>query len=349
VSSYPPMPCGIGVYAKDLAEALAKRGHEVTVIATEYAEAPRLEDGNPRVLRVWRRGNEDFHRKILEALESEGPFDVIEFQYEYGLWPVIPLDSRGLWLLRNAKAQGPVVSTLHTVRYSEDPWWKLAHKELLKISDAVIVHHFIMENALYRMLGFLKKTYVVPHGSAPLPGERKDLGYERPVYLLYGLLRRDKGLEVAVKAFERLNKGTLLLAGKPLSEDDKELIDEAKSAGAVYLPGFLSEELLGTLIRSADYVLFPYEDLPNDFGISGALHTAIATGGYPICSRVQRLVECWERARELTFWPGDHIALADLMARPRMEDAWGRLKSYASLTSWRNIATLRERIYSLLK
>ena len=348
MSSYPPMPCGIGIYARDLSQALARRGHEVVVIATEYPGAPREEKGNPRVLRTWKRGSEEFHREILETLESEGPFDVIEFQFEYGLWPVIPLDSRGLWLLRNAKALASVVTTLHTVRYSEDAWWRRAHEELLKLSDAVIVHHFMMENALYRMLRRLEKTYVVPHGSAPLPGEKKDLGYERPVYLLYGLLRKDKGLDVAVKAFERVGKGTLLLVGKPLSEEDEEVVERAKEAGAVHIPGFADDELLGTLIRSADFVLLPYEDLPNDFGISGAFHTTIATGGYPLCSRVQRLVECWERTKELTFRPGDAVGLARLMSSHKLPDAWGRLRAYAELTSWDNVAIIRERIYSLL-
>jgi len=342
------MPCGIGIYSRDLARALAKRGHEVVVIATEYADAPREEGDNPRVLRAWTRGGERFHYQILEALEREGPFDVIEFQYEYGLWPVIPLDSRGIWLLRNAKAYGSVVATLHTVRFSPDPWWRRLHEELLKTSDAIIVHHFMMENALYRMLGKLKKTFIVPHGSASLPGEKRELGYERPVYLLYGLLRKDKGLEVAVKAYELVGKGTLLLAGKPLSEADEELVKRAEELGAARVQGFLSDELLGTLIKSSDFVLLPYEDLPNDFGVSGAFHTTVATGGYPLCSRVQRLAECWERAPELTFRPGDEAALAALMKAPKLPDAWGRLQSFARQTSWDNVAKLRERIYSLL-
>jgi glycosyltransferase involved in cell wall biosynthesis len=166
--------------------------------------------------------------------------------------------------------------------------------------------------------------------------------------LLYGLLRKDKGLNVAVEAYERLGRGTLLLVGKPLKEEDEEVVERAKEVGAVHIPGFASDEVLGTFIRSSDYVLLPYEDLPNDFGISGAFHTTIATGGYPLCSRVQRLVECWERARELTFRPGDPADLARLMSAPRLQDAWGRLRAYADLTSWSNVASLRERIYSLL-
>ncbi|UXD22854.1 hypothetical protein IPA_08945 [Ignicoccus pacificus DSM 13166] len=348
VSSYPPMPCGIGEYARSLAESLADRGHEVVVIATKWKNAPEVENGKVRVVRAWERGSEAFHRQILRAIAEEGPFDVIEFQYEYGLWPVIPLDPRGLWLLENSHDfANSIVATLHTVRVRNDPMWKEYHERLIKLSDAIILHHVIQEIALNSMIT-PEKVHVIPHGSDRLPGKREELNYERPISLLYGLLRKDKGLEVAVRAFRKLRRGTLLLAGKPLKKEDeeyvKEIVKEFKGR-IVWIDEYLSRERLGTLIRSSDYVLFPYKDYPNDYGISGALHTVVGTGGKPLCSRTQRLIECWEVAKEATFSVGDYNALAKLIEKGLPEDVWGRLWRLGDHTSWQSVAILRERLY----
>ena len=343
VSSYPPMPCGIGIYTRDLARALAKRGHEVHVIATEWEGAPREEtDEGVHVYRTWERGSERYHSQVVETVKELGPFDVIEVQYEYGLWPIVSLDSRGFWLLERLKKYSDLlVSTIHTVRFKNDEDWILRHKRLLELNDLIIVHHFIMENALFRMLGRLEKVEIVPHGSAPLPGKRKDLDYERPIFLLYGLMRKDKGLEDAVKFIEELGKGTLIVAGRKLKGQEVQTL--LKHKRVVKIDKFLSDEELGTLIRSSDFVLFPYRDIKEDYGISGALHTTIASGGKVLCSRVQRLIECWEKAPEVTFSPGNIKGMIEALGAPH--DAYSRLWRYADLTSWDSIARLREKLY----
>lgn len=354
VSSYPPMPCGIGEYARSLAKALARRGHEVTVIATEWEGAPREElDDNVKVVRSWVRGSEDFHRDILSSVEELGPFDVVEVQYEYGLWPVIPLDSRGLWLMRRLKElSSAVVVTPHTVRVSSDPIWREMHEELLELADAVVLHHAVQEIALSTMVR-PRKIRIIPHGSERLPGERGELPYKRPVVMLYGLLRLDKGLDTTINAFKRIEKGTLILAGKPLSKEDEEAIQgllnyERANKRVVFMNKYLGYEELGSFIKSVDYVLFPYKDIPTDFGISGAFHTTIGTGGKPLCSRTQRLIECWEVAREATFSVDDHRTLASLISRGLPQDVWGRLWRLGDETSWSSVALLRERLYRSL-
>ncbi len=342
VSSYPPMPCGIGIYVRDLARALVKRGHEVHVIAAKWENAPREEvDNGVYVYRTWDRGSERFHFQIAETIEKLGPFDVIEVQYEYGLWPIVPLDSRGFWLLERLKEHSDLlVSTLHTVRYKNDDDWRKRHEKLIELNDVIIVHHFLMENALYRMIGKIEKVEIVPHGSAPLPGKKEELGYERPIFLLFGLMRKDKGLEDAVRFVEKLGKGTLLVAGRKLQGQKAEVL---KSKRVIKIEKFLNDEELGTLIRSSDFVLFPYRDITEDYGISGAFHTAIASEGRVLCSRVQRLVECWERAPEVTFAPGDLRGMMRALEAPY--DAHLRLWRYGDLTSWDNVAKLRENIY----
>ncbi len=354
VSSYPPMPCGIGEYAKSLAKALAERGHEVVVIATKWADAPPVEEeGGVLVVRSWERGSETFHHQIIDALTELSPFDVIEFQYEYGLWPVIPLDSRGLWLLEASKElASAIVSTLHTVRVREDEGWVELHEELIEVNDALILHHALQEIALSSMVT-PRKVEVIPHGSERLPGKRKKMDYQRPIVLLYGLLRKDKGLETAVKAFKFLKKGTLLLAGKPLSEEDERYLEEVLESSTekkriVHINKYLSREELGSLIRSSDYVIYPYADYPNDYGISGAFHTAIGSEGRPLCSRTQRLIECWEVAKEATFSINDYKALARLIEEGLPPDVWGRLWRFGDETSWKNVAKLRERLYERL-
>ncbi|WP_157058759.1 glycosyltransferase [Ignicoccus islandicus] len=350
VSSFPPMPCGIGEYAFSLSKALSERGHEVVVIATKWDNAPEEEvvDG-VKVIRSWVRGSQRYHHQIAESVEELGPFDYLEIQLEYGLWPTIPLDSRASWLLRYVRPFADVlVSTIHTVRVRYNEHWILLHKEIAEISDVILLHHAIQEIALSKMIDNLEKTVIIPHGSETLTASRVEVEFHRPVLLLYGLLRRDKGLEEALTLIKKIREGTLILAGKPLTERDYEAINEVKrklgKGRVVLIERYLSRGELGALIRLADYVLMPYRDYPNDYGISGALHTVIGSEGKPICSRVQRLIECWEVAKEVTFPVGNVEKMKTLIEKGVQEDVWGKLWRYAQETSWSNVALLREKL-----
>ena len=344
------MPCGIGEYAFSLSKALVRRGHEVVVIATKWKDSPREEviEG-VKVFRTWERGGERYHHQIAETVEELGPFDYLEIQFEYGLWPTIPLDSRALWLLRRLKTYtDKLVSTIHTVRVRYEPNWIQMHEEVVNLNDVIILHHALQEIALSKMVDNLRNTILIPHGSENLPSSKIEEELQRPVMLLYGLLRRDKGLNEALSLIRKLKEGTLVLAGKPLTERDYEAIGEVKrelgSDRIVFIEKYLDRRELGSWIRYADYVLMPYRDYPNDYGISGAFHTVIGSGGKPLCSRVQRLIECWEIAKEVTFPVGDVEKTRDIIENGVSEDAWGRLWRFGQETSWNNVAALRERL-----
>ncbi len=346
------MPCGIGEYAFSLAKAFAKRGHEVIVIATKWEGAPSFEEiGTVKVFRSWERGSSRYHHQIARSVEELGPFDYLEVQLEYGLWPTIPLDSRALWLLRQLKFHADfLVSTIHTVRVKFEETWIKAHREVLELSDFVLLHHAVQEIALSKIVVDLRNTVIIPHGSESLPHRELKLDLQRPVLLLYGLLRFDKGLKEALRLIRKLREGTLVLAGKPLTERDREAIREVEAElggkRIVFINKYLSREELGSWIRFADYVLMPYRDYPNDYGISGAFHTVIGTSGKPICSRVQRLIECWEVAKEVTFPVGNVEAMRKIIEKGPPFDAWGRLWRFGDETSWENVVRLRERLVS---
>ncbi len=337
ISSYPPMRCGIGEYTKSLVNELRKR-HEVFVIAAKTKVNTAAEEKN--VIRAWTRGGARYHKEILSTVSELGPFDIIEYQFEEGGWPLITADRRGVELLKGLKKYGKLVLTIHGLKLRfEDKWW--FYRFATEVADAIFLHHAHQSFFLRWIGGNTKKIHIVPHGTRKFNINCK----EGDFFLVAGLLRTNKGIEEAIKAAMRTNV-KLVVAGVPLKGFERyaEKLREKFKGKIKFIFKYLEGDELACLLKSARGVILSYKDVPFEIGISGALHDVMGVKGRALCSLSPRLIECFETVPEATFPEGDIARIADLIMKIDKID-YEPLWEYGERTSWDKVVRLRERIY----
>jgi len=140
----------------------------------------------------------------------------------------------------------------------------------------------------------------VPHGPIleekprPRNAARKTLGleYDGPLLLFFGMLRKDKGVDLLIEAMGTV-KGEckLLLAGMPfdLSEEAvREMLRAHDGKDRIETDlRYIPQENLADYFSAADAVVFPYRS--HYKGTVGSLNTALAFGKPVIGSRVRDL------------------------------------------------------------
>lgn len=130
--------------------------------------------------------------------------------------------------------------------------------------------------------------------------------YQRPVYFAASRLIHQKGLDLAIAAFKRVGKGTLLIAGT--GDDEEKLRAQAAGANVVFLG---SRTDVPQLMKASDCFVFPtrYDAYPI------AILEAMATGVPTISSDYGALPP---EAREFaSIVPVDDVgALAEAMKHP---------------------------------
>ncbi len=335
ISSYPPMRCGIGEYAKSLVDELRKR-HEVIVIA---AKTEGAKDEN-QVIRAWTRGGKSYHKEILEAVKQHGPFDIIEYQFEEGGWPLITADSRGVELLKGLKRYGKLVLTIHGLKLRfEDKWW--FYRFVTKVADAIFLHHAHQSYFIRWIGGDTRKIHIIPHGTRQFNVKCK----EEDFFLVAGLLRTNKGVEEAIKAAMKAGV-RLVVAGVPLRGFERYALRLKERFGKKieFLFKYFKGEELACLIKRARAVILSYKDVPFEVSISGAVHDVMGAKGRALCSLSPRLIECYETVPEATFPEGDVDRLTSLINRIDEID-YTEFWEYGIKTSWDNVVSLREKVY----
>jgi glycosyltransferase involved in cell wall biosynthesis len=201
VGNYLPRQCGIATFTTDLCEAIGIEYSEITCIALPVND---LADGYAYPSRVRFELAEkdiDSYRRAADFLNINN-VDLVSLQHEYGIYGG-PAGSHILALLRELHM--PIVTTLHTVLRDPNMDQRRVLKEIVALSDRVVVMS-------RRGVEFLRQVYEVPlekidfipHGIPDVPftdsSFHKDLfGVEgKTVLLSFGLLSTNKGIEDVV-------------------------------------------------------------------------------------------------------------------------------------------------------
>ena len=351
-------------YDHELAATLARRGHEVELLTSEYlhGETPspegyrRREVFLPLSTRLLRRAPRARARLALKAAEylpsvrrllrcvEELDPDVVHLQW----LPRPELDVR--WL-RRLSARRPTVLTAHDVLPRRDaalPAWRRS----LALVDRVVVHS-------RRAVGELEQLGVGPERIARIPHPVFDVaappGPPRGNTLLFfGLLRAYKGLDVLVRALPRIPDARLVVAGDPLDpvEPVQALAGQLGVAERIeWRLGFVPEHEVAELMAGAAAVVLPYRRLDS----SGVLATAIGYRRPVVVSDVGSLGEIVrEFGAGLVVPPGDEAALGDACAGLLADDAAltrayeGAAKAASTLT-WEVSAQEHERVYEEIR
>ena len=221
VSTYPPRRCGIGMFSKNLANALSHFTSEVghiRVAAIDHGNGPYnipvdlvIDQYNPQ---SWA----DTTKHIIKRAQEGSNPTIVLLQHEYGLDPDKDgSDARGTHFIDMAKAftaaKLTTVVYLHTVLDNPDEHQKTVVQDLARACDGLIVTTEsaidILESDTYGIEH--DKIKHIDHGIRmhhPSHYNRLEIknefGLERQFLVTtLGLLSPDKGLEYGIRGFGR--------------------------------------------------------------------------------------------------------------------------------------------------
>jgi glycosyltransferase involved in cell wall biosynthesis len=203
ISSFPPRRCGIATFTSDLIKSsvsAAKGELEPLVVAMRSDDNLKYED--PVKFEIRQEAKSDY---ICAAdYINFSHVDLVCVQHEFGLFG----GEAGAYLcLLLNRLKAPVITTLHTVLDSPEPGY---HKSLVEVCDAsykVITMNELGVSMLRDIYGIQgKKVELIAHGIPDLPFVdsnyyKHKFGMEgRKTILTFGLLSKNKGIEVMLKA-----------------------------------------------------------------------------------------------------------------------------------------------------
>lgn len=221
--------------------------------------------------------------------------DVVHVQGQE--WP--PLGAIQALLLRAVGR--PVVYTPHNTFDRGSRSYPRAHRLIRRCAARIVVHSDYDRGAL--SAAEVRKTVVIPHGEygglarqggldADSDAVRAELGVgdEEIVVLLFGQLRRDKGVRDLLQAAAEVQDVRVLLAGEDRGalEDAADLLSDERLRGRVLAQeGFAPAERVSELFAAADVVALPYPRA----SASGVLLLAYGYGRPVLCYPVGGLPE----------------------------------------------------------
>lgn len=367
ISSYTPRRCGIATFTSDLIENVGLAGpdaFEPEVVAMESRGL--LEYDEPVKCRV-RKDITDDYISAADYLNRSG-VDVVSVQHEFGLFGGSGGSYLGLLLKRLKK---PVITTLHTVLEKPPPECFDSLTEICEASEKVIVMNkrgVGMLTDIYGVPG--RKIVLIPHGIPDLPFTdteqcKRSLGLaDRKTILTFGLLSRNKGIEIMLKALPRVVEAdpsvlyVVLGAVHPEvlrhegSAYELKLHEMVKDLGlgrhVVFHNSFVSDAELHVFLGAADIYVTPY--LHKEQLTSGTLAFAVGSGkavlSTPYWAAEELLAD--GRGRLVRFGDHQHIARSiveilssDLLSYSMRKRAW----EYGRTMTWPRVGAAYWRLF----
>jgi glycosyltransferase involved in cell wall biosynthesis len=358
-------------YDDGLCEAVAARGHDVTllgrpmratdaIVPKRYRYAPRFFRLGERLRPMLGEGRLGQAAKAIDymldvrfrSLKSiEG--DVAHFQW-------LPLARADAWLLRRLRDRVALIHTVHNAQpfHGDSSAQGRGYGALLRAFDMLIVHGEQTLDALLEQGHERAAIHVVPHPPMRLRDATPDdlaavPKSALPRILFFGTIRPYKGLDLLVQACLKLwREGLafeLAIAGKPFMP--VEAFTGAIRGGGfgdrlITDFGFLTEHRLDAHLRAADILAFPYRAIDS----SGAFLSALRYGAAMVTSDAGMFGELPEDVAA-RFPAGNADALTGKL-RELLTDAERRrrageatLAHGASLDGWDKAAEQTEAAY----
>jgi glycosyltransferase involved in cell wall biosynthesis len=354
-------------YDASLASALARRGHEVELIAAHFAhgEAPEP-DGYRRhdvfftvSARMLARRPRSAARLLVKGLEylpdlakADRVISRLDPEIVHLQWLGIP-DADLLWLRRLQRRRG-VVFTAHDVLPRRTERRLNLWRAVFATVDRVVVHGSAAVEQLEDLGVPPERIARIPH---PLFASAAD-DLQPPnghTLLHFGYLRSSKGLDVLLRAMPRIAAEVpdvrLVVAGDPLEpvEGLERLASELGVAPRVeWRLGYVDDSAIPALMEQATAVVLPYRKIES----SGVLATALGHGRPAVVTDVGSLGETVrEFGAGLVVPPEDPDALGAACIRVLVDDrareqAFRGTERARRELSWDAAAEAHERLYA---
>jgi glycosyltransferase involved in cell wall biosynthesis len=259
------MTCGVAEYTARLAESLVDAGVAIRVVTTRD-ERIRGDATYPIVQVAERWGLRELPR-ILRAVLAQRP-EVVHLQYpstgyRHGLAPGLLLP-----ILRVIARRTRVVATIHEYRHMH--WLHKVYAAATIPWAAVIVTPDTSQIAPMPFVG-IRNVVEIPLASSftPVqagPASTSASGEKELVIGTWGMLRRDKGIDLALDAFEAVvsrRPARFVIAGDPGGDsvyvrEISERIAASVARDRITVTGRLSENELVATIATFDVCVLPY-------------------------------------------------------------------------------------------
>lgn len=368
ISSYPPRKCGIATFTSDLVVnvKLASEGRfEPLVIAMQ--SGTELKYDKLVKLKIRRNIEYDYIRAANYINFSD--VDIVSIQHEFGLFGGEGGSYLNLILERLNK---PVITTLHTVLEKPATEYFDCLTDVCEVSDKVIVMNERGITMLRDIYGVPEvKIELIPHGIPDLPFVdtsyyKHKLGIAgRKTILTFGLLSKNKGIEVMLRALPEIVKahpsilymvlGTthpevLRLEGQSYKFKLEKIIRElGLQKNVVFHNRFVSNGELLQFLGAADIYVTPY--LNKEQLTSGTLAFAVGAGKAVVSTPYWAAEELLAESRGILVRFGDSEHLAQSIAKVlNNESLFSRMKrlayEYGRLITWPRIGQAYWELFS---
>ncbi|NIP27364.1 MAG: glycosyltransferase [Phycisphaerae bacterium] len=327
ISSYLPRQCGIATFTSDLinnTKLAGGMGFEPHVFAMQ--SGTHLEYDNTVKFKIHKNAKHDYISAAKHINSSD--IDLVSVQHEFGLFGGDGGSYLGHLLKRLRK---PVITTLHTILEEPPKAYSDSLTDVCKTSDKLIVMNKRGIRILSQIYGVAEeKIVLIPHGIPDLPFAdsryyKRKLGMlGRKTILTFGLLSRNKGIEVMLRALPTIVKTDpsilyiVLGATHPEvvrheGQDykfqlEKMVLDLGLQKNVVFYNSFVSNEELFQFLGAADIYVTPY--LHREQLTSGTLAFAVGAGkavvSTPYWAAEELLAQ--DRGKLVSFGDSKHLA-----------------------------------------
>lgn len=207
IGTYPPRECGIATFTHDLRQALCSlRVESQSCVIALTGTQERCSYPHEVIFEIKQRRLGDY-RLAAEYINVSG-VEVVNVQHEFGIFG----GPHGGYLTEFLKGlRKPVVTTLHTVLSDPQPGYHDSLTRIAALSDNLVVLNSRAIPILKEVYGVPEEKIVLIHHGVPDvpfidPNYHKDkFDVEgRLVILTFGLLGRNKGIEVMLEALPEL-------------------------------------------------------------------------------------------------------------------------------------------------
>lgn len=371
---------GLSAYTIVMANAMAERGHRVSVILLRNLVPLFLYPGRNRVgkgeylldflpgVKVY--DGMDWNSPSTWAgarrfLQKQKPDAIIMHWWSSAVAHMQLLLALGRFM--NGKKPSLILEMHEVVDPLEEKilpirlYSKVAGKALIKLCDAYTAHSGEARRAIIKTYNIAPdKIHVVPHGPYNMYGTldrenaRKELKLDGFIILHFGMIRQYKGIPLLVKAFNMLpcevaERSTLFIAGEDWGDDPeiRPAIENSKYRHKIiFQPWFVPDADVPKYFAAADVIVLPYLRTCG----SGVAHIAVAHGKSIITADLPTMRECLNGYEGASFFPvGDAAALKEKLTKAYISWEKEGTRHYIFRgASWDNIARRYEEIISSL-
>ncbi|UCD51456.1 MAG: glycosyltransferase [Phycisphaerales bacterium] len=368
ISTFPPRKCGIATFTADLIKnaGVAADGQFAPLVVTMRSD-DALKYNEPVKFEI----RQNVRRDYICAADyiNFSHVDLVSVQHEFGLFG----GEAGTYLsLLLKRLKAPVITTLHTILDAPKPDYFKSMTEVCECSDLIVTMNERGVDMLEEIYGIdRRKIRLVPHGIPDLPFVdsnyyKHKFGLEgKRTILTFGLINKNKGIEVMLKAMPKIIEAdpdvmyivlgmthplVLKHEGESYRFSLQQIVKDLHLEDHVIFHNrFVDDAELHNFLCAADIYVTPY--LSREQLTSGTLAFAVGTGKAVVSTPYWAATELLADGRGKLVPFGDSQKLAEEITELLQDDELfyslrGKAYDYSRSKTWPKIGQVYWELFS---